>query len=188
MFSKSGLPQYIGQLQQQAVGRVQSLTEAELASADDDERIAKGIVDKSGLSPLVIHGDQATRSGPEEAMIPSPLTMSGQTRGFRVTWRIPFGGPASLFDFTPPTFMGATPRGDVRRDHLVFVWEGGAQDGAEAQSALLRFITSLQWWVNQINGQIEHGRSELEKSLLRALAERRNVIEQKRRLREDLNR
>ena len=152
------------------------------------EKLCDYFVEKYSVDPLVIdesgiqvdYGDaQVDVSHRFEYAVFDRSTPTFVT-GTRITFFVPFSGDAELFKCRPSTFSLNPPRGVVRGNDLVFVYERTTHDVLRIRSEFDRELQSVQQNVSRIADQVEQFNSTIRTKVSQQIGARREKLLQDR--------
>ena len=100
--------------------------------------------------------------------------------GTRITFFVPFSGDPELFKFRPSTFSLNPPRGVVRGNELVFVYDRTTQDASNIGNEFDRERQSVQQHLSRIADQVEQFNSTIRSKVSQQIGARREKLLQDR--------
>ena len=106
--------------------------------------------------------------------------------GTRITFFVPFSGDPELFKCRPSTFSLNRPRGVVRGNELVFVYDRTTQDVSNIGSDFDRERQSVQQHLSRIADQVEQFNSTIRSKVSQQIGARREKLLQDREIIEGL--
>ena len=106
--------------------------------------------------------------------------------GTRVTFFVPFSGDPNLFKYRPSTFNFNPPRGMVRGNELVLVYERTTQDATGIRKEYERDIDSVKTYLSWVSRDVEQFSSSIRAKASQRIEDRRNKLLQDRALIENL--
>ena len=106
--------------------------------------------------------------------------------GTRITFFVPFSGDAALFKYRPSTFSLNPPRGVVRGNELVFVYDRTKQDASNIGTEFDRDLSNVQQNLSRIADQVRQFNSTIYTAASQQIAARRQKLLQDRGIIESL--
>ena len=100
--------------------------------------------------------------------------------GTRITFFVPFSGDAGQFKYRPSTFSLNSPRGVVRGNELVFVYDRTTQDVSNIRNEFDRDLLNVQQNLSRIADQVKQFNSTIHTTASQQIAARREKLLQDR--------
>lgn len=100
--------------------------------------------------------------------------------GTRITFYLPFTGDPQLFKCRPSTFNFNPPRGDVRGNELVFVYERTTQDAPNIRNEFERDRKNVRDYIGWIGNDLQRFNSNISQKVNQQIGARREKLLQDR--------
>ena len=131
-------------------------------------------IDESGIQ--VDYGDIQVDVSHRFEYAVSDRGMATYVTGTRMTFHLPFSGDAGLFNFRPSTFSTYSPRGTVRTNELVFVYDRTTQDAPNIKDDFERDLNAVKEYLSWIAQDAEQFNSTIQQEATLQLGARREKL------------
>ena len=152
------------------------------------EKLCDYFVEKYSIDPLVIdesgihidYGDAQVDVSHRFEYAVFDQSRPTYVTGTRITFFVPFSGDAELFKCRPSTFSLNPPRGVVRGNELVFVYDRTTHDVPNIRNEFDRELQSVQQNLSRIADQVEQFNSTVRTKVSQQIGARREKLLQDR--------
>ena len=164
-----------------------SLSEDRVLNTSPDD-LCDYFVEKYKVEPIVInesgievdYGDAQIDISQRFAYAVHDRSRPVHVTGTRITFFVPFSGDPDLFKWQPSTFNFNPPRGDVRGNELVFIYDRTAQDAPNIRNDFEREKQNVEQYLSWITSDVEQFNSTIRHKASQQIAIRREKLIQDR--------
>ena len=187
LFRNADLRDVLAGQEQAMANEIGSLSEERILNTSP-EKLCDYFVEKYRIEPLVIQ-----RSGIQTDYGDAQVDVSRRfeyavfdrgiptyVTGTRITFFVPFSGDQELFKCRPSTFSLNPPRGVVRGNELVFVYERTTQNVTNIGNEFERELQSVQQHLDRIADQVDQFNSTVRSKVSQGIGVRREKLLQDR--------
>ena len=187
LFRDADLSDVLARQGQAMANEIGSLSEDRVLNTSP-EKLCEYFVEKYRIEPPVIqrsgiqadYGDAKIDVSRRIEYAVFDRNVPAYVTGTRISFFIPFSGDPELFRCRPSTFSLNPPRGAVRGNELMFVYDRTSQDVANVGTEFERELESVQQHLNRIADQVEQFNSTLRSNSSQGIGGRREKLLQDR--------
>ena len=187
LFRDADLSDVLARQGQAMANEIGSLSEDRVLNTSP-EKLCEYFVEKYRIEPPVIqrsgiqadYGDAKIDVSRRIEYAVFDRNVPAYVTGTRISFFIPFSGDSELFRCRPSTFSLNPPRGAVRGNELMFVYDRTSQDVANVGTEFERELESVQQHLNRIADQVEQFNSTLRSNSSQGIGGRREKLLQDR--------
>ena len=187
LFRDADLRDVLARQEQVMANEIGSLSEERVLNTSP-EQLCDYFVEKYRIEPPVIqrsgiqadYGDAKIDVSRRFEYAVFDRNVPAYVTGTRISFFVPFSGDPELFRCRPSTFSLNPPRGAVRGNELVFVYDRTTQDVANVGTELERELQSVQQHLDRIADQVEQFNSTVLSNASQGIGARREKLLQDR--------
>ena len=193
LFADADLGSVLSGRQQDWSKEINSLSESQILNTSPED-LCSYFVEKYRVEPVVLD-ESAIQADYGEARVDVSrrfeygiIDRSGPhyITGTRIVFYVPFEGHRGLFKCRPSTFKLNSPRADIRRDELVFVYEGTMHEARGVKEQFDRDLSSVQENLGRIASDVDRFNSTIREKVSSQIDQRRTKLLQDREIVADL--
>ena len=193
LFADADLGSVLSGRQQDWSKEINSLSESQILNTSPED-LCSYFVEKYRVEPVVLD-ESAIQADYGEARVDVSrrfeygiIDRSGPhyITGTRIVFYVPFEGHRGLFKCRPSTFKLNSPRADIRRDELVFVYEGTMHEARGVKEQFDRDLSSVQENLGWIASDVDRFNSTIREKVSSQIDQRRTKLLQDREIAADL--